>query len=130
MMILLVFGDDRRLSELSGILCEVGVVQSAKSIQQAARLLAVLKSPVLIFSDLVLPDGTWEDLIGAAKRAPKPADIVVVSDPTDDSLFIEALDRGAFDFVTPPFDAQDLAFIVRSAEWDLAKRQQERDRAA
>ena len=79
--------------------------------------------PQVVFTDTQLPDGSWSDVITLARRAPGPISIIVVSPQVDVPFYLDAIERGAFDFVTPPFEPKALAHIVRcAAESSLSRR--------
>jgi FixJ family two-component response regulator len=51
--------------------------------------------------------------------------VVVVSGLVDVGLYLETLDQGAYDFLTPPFEVREVAHIVRCAMSDVEQRQRE-----
>ena len=77
-------------------------------------------SPQMIFTDTTLSDGTWADVLGLAARHEVP--VIVVSRLVDHELYIQSLERGAFDFMVPPFVSADLAHIVKCAAWNRSTR--------
>ena len=86
--------------------------------RNCAEVQAVLQepgSPRLVFSDTALPDGTWVEVVKFAAEAREPAQVIVVSRLADLRLYLDTLERGATDFVAPPFVGHDLAHIVRCA---------------
>lgn len=83
--------------------------------QQAAPLLERLDPPYLVFTDTTLPDGTWEDVLAMAAQAAKAVNVIVVSRLADVKVYIEAMEKGARDFLAPPFEVSDLAYVVRAA---------------
>ena len=92
----------------------------AGSSAEVPVLLEQLDSPQMIFTDTTLSDGTWVDVLGLAARHMVP--VIVVSRLVDHELYIQSLERGAFDFVVPPFVSADLAHIVRCAAWNRSNR--------
>jgi two-component system response regulator HydG len=86
--------------------------------------------PDLIFTDTRLPDGSWTDLVDMAEKFDSPVNVIVVSTTEDVQLYISALQRGAFDFVLPPFERQGLEFVVRSGSEDARHRRKLRALAA
>ena len=81
--------------------------------QEATCLLGSPDAPLLIFTDCQLPDGTWSDVVRLACQAPTPASVIVVSRLVDVSLYLDTLERGAFDFIVPPFEARELAHVLQ-----------------
>ncbi len=67
-----------------------------------------------ILLDLGLPDRDGIELIGAI-RAISPAPIIVVTARSDIQEKVAALDLGADDYVTKPFDGDELLARLRSA---------------
>jgi len=87
----------------------------AGNCQEAWRILCGQRPPHLIFTDTVLPDGTWRDVLRLAARAPQFCNVIVVARWVDTRVYIEAIEAGAFDFLVPSFAATDLAHIVHCA---------------
>jgi FixJ family two-component response regulator len=50
------------------------------------------------------------------------AEVIVVSRLPNTELYMEVMERGGFDFITPPFAPSDLAYLVQSATVDASKR--------
>jgi FixJ family two-component response regulator len=76
----------------------------------------------LVFTDPQLPDGTWADIVVMAEKAKLPVNVIVVARLVDTRFYVEAIETGAFDFLAPPFNATDLAYVVRSALDNVAAR--------
>jgi DNA-binding NtrC family response regulator len=102
---------------------------SVETLEKARRLLPQTQ-PHLVFTDTSLPDGSWTDVINLAEKAGTPVNVIVVGGSNDMKLYISALERGAFDFVLPPFEHEPLDYVVHSASEDVARRRRELVRAA
>lgn len=102
----------------------------AETCQEAARLLDRVDPPRLIFTDTTLPDGNWRDMLGIAERAREAVNVVVVARFLDVELYLETMERGACDFIVPPFLAPDLAHVVVCAMEGAASRRGGRVHAA
>ncbi len=50
-----------------------------------------------------------------AAQAAKAVNVIVVSRLADMRVYLDTIDKGARDFVAPPFVASDLAYVMRSA---------------
>jgi DNA-binding NtrC family response regulator len=98
------------------------VTREAKTCGEALLLLWGKQPPHLVFSDVQLADGNWRDVISLADKCPLPINIIVVSRQLDVNLYIGAMERGAFDFITPPFEAPDVAHVVRCAAQNVLRR--------
>lgn len=70
--------------------------------------------PDVILLDLGLPDGDGLDII-AGVRAAGTTPIVVLSARDAEAVKVEALDRGADDYVTKPFGVDELLARIRAA---------------
>ena len=91
---------------------------STRRVRNCSEASAVLRGsapPVLVLTDASLPDGTWADVLEAASTAPTTAPVIVVSRLVDIELYLDCLERGAYDFVVPPLRSADLAHIVGGA---------------
>ena len=113
---LLVHPKDELYTDLTGVLGLLGIkVTRAQSCREVAILLERMDGIDLVFTGTNLQDGGWDQVLGLAQRARSYLPVIVVSRMVDAGLYLEAIGRGAFDFVTPPFLASDMAHIVRSA---------------
>ena len=113
---LLVHKNSETLAALKGALERQGMrTTQAESRAQAQRLLGGLNPAPLVFTETELPDGTWTDILAIAEKAKKPVNVIVVARVVNTRFYVEAIETGAFDFLAPPFNATDLAYVVRSA---------------
>jgi two-component system, OmpR family, KDP operon response regulator KdpE len=81
-----------------------------------AALAAIAKEPPdLILLDLGLPGLSGQDLLRQLSQAASTIPIVVVSSRTDETGIVEALDLGADDYVTKPFNMNELVARIRVA---------------
>lgn len=97
-------------------------VLPAQSCADASLLLAGVNPPELVLTGTRLADGTWEDVVRLAEQSAAPVNVIVVSPVVDVRLYVEALEKGAFDFITPPYERQELSHVVRSAAGNAASR--------
>jgi DNA-binding NtrC family response regulator len=113
---LLVHQNSETLATLKGALERQGMhVIQAESRAHAKRLLGGLNPVPLVFTDTQLPDGTWADILAVAEKAAQPVNVIVVARIVNTRFYVEAIETGAFDFLAPPFNATDLAYVVRTA---------------
>jgi FixJ family two-component response regulator len=78
----------------------------------------------LVLTAARLPDGTWEDVVLLTAEAPEPANVIVVSEVVDIAFYLEAIQRGAFDFIVPPMPLPDFSYVVRSAVDNALRRRE------
>jgi DNA-binding NtrC family response regulator len=78
--------------------------------------------PELIFTAKLLSDGTWRDVVHLAERVPVPTNVIVVSEDNDPRFYISAMDYGVFDFISPPFQDEAVAHIVRLASESVRRK--------
>lgn len=88
-------------------------VVEAEDAASAMRLLAAEK-PDLLILDLGLPDQSGLELITEVRKT-SSVPIVVLSARHDERSKVEALDRGADDYVSKPFGMAELAARLRAA---------------
>lgn len=113
---LLVHNDEQPFDELQPRLKELNISSlHLQTFIEVKYFLKRLSHPALIFTDATLPDGTWADVVDAAKTATPSCPVIVVSRFVDLSLYREALQRGAVDFIVAPFGTAELESIIRSA---------------
>lgn len=102
--------DQRILQSALGRLYEIRFVDSAEKVLAAA----VEFRPDLMLLDVVLPDGTGFDAYAILRKDPRLADVPVffVSGRTSPVDRVAGLSLGADDYVTKPFDAEELKVRV------------------
>lgn len=86
---------------------------SFRSCEGTKRLIPQTQ-PLLVFTDTVLPEASWTDVIKLAENAGSAVTVIVVGTNKDVKFYLTTLERGAFDFVLPPFENEALDFIVQS----------------
>ena len=89
--------------------------QSVRTCHEASQALWGCQPPHLALADTRLPDGSWEVVLNLAARAPAHVNVIVVSEVVDMALYLEVIQRGAFDFIVPPVSLPDFAHVVWSA---------------
>jgi DNA-binding NtrC family response regulator len=89
--------------------------------REAESHLASFPLPHLVLTDPVLPDGTWEDVLRLARRAPNRVNVVVVSRIAELPLYLDVMSEGAYDFVTHAFTVPELVHVLRCALDDAAR---------
>ncbi len=102
----------------------------ARSCREVMRLLEQPTSPHLVFTAGTLPDGTWADVLRLAATAPVPVNVIVVRRIADVRFYVEVIESGAFDFISPPFVGSDFAYVVRCAAENVLSRRKVRGHAA
>lgn len=113
---LLVYSQEHPLEEIRQMLHAQGVDTSrVRECGQAAALLNSKTPPVLVFTAIDLPDGSWEDILEAASTACFPVPVIVVSNQDEARLSLRAWEQGAAGYLAPPFKDEDLGRAVRSA---------------
>lgn len=91
---------------------------SVHTLEEAGRLIPQTQ-PHLVFTEVLLPDGSWGDVLNLAEKADTPMNVIVVGATKDTKLYISAMERGAYDFLLPPFEREPLDFVVESAGQDV-----------
>ena len=86
----------------------------AGRLREAATSSAQIDKPDLVLLDLGLPDRDGLEII-ASLRGEAGLPVIVVSAREDSEQKVAALDLGAEDYVTKPFDTEELLARVRAA---------------
>jgi two-component system response regulator PilR (NtrC family) len=79
---------------------------------------AVLHAPdpyAVVLTDLLMPDGSGMDLLTLVKRRTEHTEVIMMTAHGDVDTAIEAMKRGAYDFVTKPFATTELRALVQKA---------------
>ena len=83
--------------------------------REALPLLRDVDPPHLVFTEALLPDGTWADVVNLALEALKPVKVIVVSRLIDVGLYVQTMGGGACDFIVPPMTSDELAHVLGCA---------------
>lgn len=114
--VLMVSGGGEIDLALRKVLDEAGIdVRLIGNCAATRNILKNFKVPTVRFSEATLPDGTWEDVLGLATGAQLQVVVIVVSRLADMDLYITALEKGASDFIAPPFYRQDVSHVLKRA---------------
>jgi DNA-binding NtrC family response regulator len=98
----------------------------ARSAKEAEKQLCEMPCPHLVLSDTVLPDGNWMDILDVAAKAMEPANVIIVAPRADTGLYLDALDHGAFDFMTDSFTVPQIVHILKCAIDNVGRRRHSR----
>jgi two-component system response regulator PilR (NtrC family) len=69
----------------------------------------------VVLTDLLMPDGSGMDLVSIVKKRSAGTEVIVMTAHGDIDTAIEAMKRGAYDFVTKPFATSELRALVQKA---------------
>jgi DNA-binding NtrC family response regulator len=111
----LIVDDDRDLRAILGALFEdefqVMEAESAAALQKAFSA----DQPDVVVLDVKLPDADGLDLLPQVKKRWPESEVIVLTGYDDVSMAVEAGKRGAYNFVTKPFENTKLLTDVRCA---------------
>jgi two-component system, NtrC family, response regulator PilR len=86
-----------------------GVAAARQAIKHAPSPYAV------VLTDLLMPDGSGMDLLSLIKETSDGTEVIVMTAHGGIDTAIEAMRRGAYDFVTKPFATNELRALVQKA---------------
>ncbi len=69
----------------------------------------------VVITDLMMPDGSGLDLVTAARERSEETQVIVMTAHSTVETAIDAMKRGAYDFVTKPFATGELRVLVEKA---------------
>jgi len=99
-------------------------VNEATDLSEAGAVLEQQRFDAIIL-DINLPDGNGIDFIDAVRAGDQTIPIIVITGSGDIPLAVEAMQRGADNFLTKPVDNAGLAaFLRKTLEIGVLKRQQ------
>ena len=88
--------------------------QEAGSAEQA--LVALTREPVsLVLLDVKMPGKSGMELLPEIKARFPDTAVVMATATTDVSIAIECMKQGAYDYITKPFDLEDISYSVHRA---------------
>ncbi|WP_456375790.1 sigma-54-dependent transcriptional regulator [Thiolapillus sp.] len=113
---ILIVEDDEVFSQLLSMhLEDLGhVPKAARNLNEARDILAHATVDAILL-DQQLPDGYGMDLLREIKAEPDAPPVIMVTGVSDNSLVIEAMKAGAYDFVRKPMDELELDTTLNNA---------------
>jgi len=123
--VLLVHHRNERFGTLNIILEALSIKTiRVRTVEEAEAPLCEMPCPHLVLTDAVLPDGNWMDVLDVAAKAAEPVNVIVISAVADIKLYLDAMDHGAFDFMTDVFTVPEIVHILKCALDNVARRRQ------
>jgi two-component system response regulator PilR (NtrC family) len=113
---ILVVDDERSMRELLAIVLrreghEVFLAENGRS-----ALALLEREPIdLLISDIKMPDMSGVELLRAAKGADQDLVGIMITAFASTATAVEALRMGAYDYLSKPFDVEELKIVVRDA---------------
>jgi DNA-binding NtrC family response regulator len=89
-------------------------VEHARTLAQARERLQHTDFDAIL-TDSTVPGGTWLDVLHLVREAPRDIRVIVTDPQADVRFWAEALNLGAFDLLTQPFEELEVRRIVQNA---------------
>ena len=115
---ILVVDDEPGLRDMLAILFRREGLDVALAPGFAAARDAIANAPepyAVVLTDLLMPDGSGLDLLSLVKQRTVRTEVIVMTAHGGIETAIEAMKRGAYDFVTKPFATSELRALVHKA---------------
>ena len=113
---ILVVDDEQSIRDFLRLLLEEnGYEVAAASSMEEGRKLFLEGSFDLVLCDIIMPDGNGLDLLGEMKEHDSRASVIMMTAYTSTKSAIEAMKRGAYDYLSKPFDVEELKVVVQKA---------------
>ena len=114
----LVVDDEPGLREMLGILFRRAGYHVTLAPGFVAAKEAVAQTPEpfgVVITDLMMPDGSGLDLLTLARERSPHTEVIVMTAHSSIETAIDAMKRGAYDFITKPFATLELRALVEKA---------------
>lgn len=113
---ILVVDDEDAIREVVATMLEAKGYEcvTATNGQEALALLHA-RSPDLVLSDVVMPEMGGMELLGRVRESDHDVPVVMVTAMHDISIALEAIRRGAYDYILKPFERDQLYHAVHRA---------------
>jgi DNA-binding NtrC family response regulator len=113
--VLVVEDDPGERDGLVRLIAGMGYGVEAAASAEGALELVEKRHPAVVVTDLVLPGMDGLELLAELKSAAQPPAVLVVTGHATVESAVEAMRRGAYDFVTKPLDAVRLEVLLEKA---------------
>ncbi len=113
---ILVVDDEQSIQEFLSLLLEENGfrVATAGSVEEG-RSQFQRDSFDLVLCDIIMPDGNGLDLLQEIKRQDARTSVIMMTAYTSTKTAIEAMKRGAYDYISKPFDVEELQVVIQKA---------------
>jgi len=113
---ILVVDDEKGIRDLLEIVFEKEgySVETARNCKEGLEILG-RSNPDLVLTDMRMPDGTGFEVLRAAQESSPGTPVVMITAYTTTQTAIEAMKAGAYDYVSKPFDVDQLKIVVGRA---------------
>ncbi len=116
MVTVAVVDDEASMREfLSFLLTKRGYQVEAAASLAEFRSLTGRVEPDLVISDMKLGADTGLDVLSLARRLPRSPEVIIITAYGAPQAAVEAMRRGAYDYVCKPFDNEELLLLVERA---------------
>jgi len=115
---ILIVDDEQGLRDMLAILFRRDglEVQSAASFRAGCEALTGAPVPYeLMLTDIMMPDGSGLDLLSLARERSPHTEVIVMTAHSSIEIAVDAMKRGAYDFVAKPFATSELKALVHKA---------------
>jgi CheY-like chemotaxis protein len=111
--ILIAHTEPQTLQSLEQIFTDCQLIPlAAHTVNQAQQILST-QPVILTLCERNLPAGGYGELLRWGKDRGISTPLVVSSRSIDESEYLEAMQRGAFDYIAPPYQRTDIELILR-----------------
>ncbi|MFQ5863106.1 MAG: sigma-54-dependent transcriptional regulator [Candidatus Brocadiales bacterium] len=97
------------------------IVHEAASGQEALKIVDT-KCPRLVFLDINMPGMDGLEVLGKVREIETPPLVVMVTAHGSERIAVEAMKKGAYDYIAKPFEIDELRLIAKNAMENLALR--------
>ena len=113
---ILVVDDEKSIQDFLRLLLEEGgyEVTTASSMEEGRKTFFE-DSFDLVLCDIIMPDGNGLDLLREMKAHNIRSSVIMMTAYTSTKSAIEAMKRGAYDYISKPFDVEELKVVVEKA---------------
>jgi two-component system, NtrC family, response regulator AtoC len=115
-LVLVVEDDDSTRRYVAALLAQMEYdVSTADCGEDGLQAIETGRRPAAVLLDLVLPGMSGLDVLDRIRRLPAAPPVIVVSTLAGLKTVVDAVKRGAFDYLTKPFRDEDLAQALQAA---------------
>ena len=113
---ILIVDDEKSLRDMLGLLFHKQGFEVLTAANYTEGVAAAIRSnPDVILCDIKMPDGNGLDLLSKVRDEKLPTPVIMITAHTSTEDAIQAMKRGAVDYISKPFNNDELLLVVRRA---------------